>query len=86
MRHVPKVWLHDAELREKCLGFLVLYRGVHNNVVAWYPIDWCSNPVLVTSLEGVEDAQDFSRVAASGGWVGEDKTDRLLWVDWAGNQ
>jgi hypothetical protein len=37
--------------------------------------------VLVAGLEGVDDAQDFGGVAASGGRVGEDGADGLLGVD-----
>ena len=32
-------------------------------------------------LEGVDNSEDLSGVAAGGGWVGEDETDGLLWVD-----
>lgn len=81
MSHIPEVGLHDAEVWEQGLGLLVLDRWVYNNVVTWDPVDRCSDPVLVAGLQGVEDTQDFSRVAASGGWVGEDEADRLLGVD-----
>jgi len=37
--------------------------------------------VLVAGLQAVDDTEDFSCVSAGGGWVGEDETDDLLWVD-----
>jgi len=37
--------------------------------------------VLVSGLERVNNSEDLSGVAASGGRVGEDETDGLLWVD-----
>jgi hypothetical protein len=39
---------------------------VDNDVVARDPVDGCGDAVLVTGLQRVEDAQDLSRVAASG--------------------
>lgn len=37
--------------------------------------------MLVASLERVDDAQNFSSVAASASWVREDCTNGLLWID-----
>ena len=37
--------------------------------------------MLVASLQGVDNAQDFSSVADSAGWVGKDGTDGLLGID-----
>lgn len=50
-------------------------------IVTRNPIDGCGYPVLVSSLQGVEDAQYLGGVAASGGRVGKDETDGLLGVD-----
>lgn len=40
---------------EQSFGFLRADAGVHNHVVSLLPVDWCSNTVLVTELEGYED-------------------------------
>ena len=37
--------------------------------------------MLIACLKRVDDAKDFSGIAASAGWVGEDGTDGLLWID-----
>jgi hypothetical protein len=37
--------------------------------------------MLVAGLEGVDDAQDFSSVTSSAGWVGEDGANGLLGID-----
>lgn len=37
--------------------------------------------MFVTGLEGVDDSQDFGRVAPGRGWVGEDGSDLLLRID-----
>jgi len=37
--------------------------------------------VLVAGLQGVDNSEDFSSVAAGAGGVGEDGADGLLWVD-----
>jgi hypothetical protein len=42
---------------------------VNNNIIARNPVDWGGDAVLVASLEGIEDAEDFSGVAAGGGGV-----------------
>lgn len=52
-----------------------------NDIISWQPVDWGGDAVLVTGLEGVEDTEDLSGVSSSGGWVREDETDGLLWVD-----
>ncbi len=43
-----------------------------DDVLAWEPVYWGGDAVLVAGLEGVDDAEDFGGVAAGGGWVGED--------------
>jgi len=45
------------------------------------PVDRGGDPVLVASLERVDNAQDLGGVAASAGGVGEDRADGLLGVD-----
>jgi len=45
-----KVGLHDAEIREKFLGQVIVDAGVDNNIITWNPVDWCCDTVLVTSL------------------------------------
>ena len=47
----------------------------------WYPVDGCGDPVLITSLQRVHDAQNLGGVATSGGGVVEDSADRLLRVN-----
>jgi len=76
-----EVWLDDAEVREEGLGLLVLDGWSNDNIITWYPVDWGSDSVLVTGLEGVDDTEDLSGVTAGGGWVCENETDGLLWVD-----
>lgn len=51
------------------------------SVLTWHPIDWSGDLVLVTSLQRVYDTEHFRSVATSGGWVGKDQTDGLLWVN-----
>lgn len=76
-----EVRLDDAELREQLLGLLVGDGGVDNDIVTGDPVDGGGDLVLVTSLEGVDDAEDLGGVAASGGRVREDGADGLLGVD-----
>ena len=54
---------------------------MHNHVVTGQPVDWGRDFVSITSLEGVDDAQDFGSVAARAGRVGKDGADGLLRVD-----
>ena len=42
---------------------------------------WFNIPVLVTSLERINNPQDLSSVPSSGSWVRQDKTDGLLGVN-----
>ena len=44
-------------------------------------VDGSGDRVLVTSLQGIKHAQDFSRVAADGSRVADDDADLLGWVD-----
>lgn len=37
--------------------------------------------MLVTSLKGVNDAENLGGVTASRSWVGKNETNGLLWVD-----
>lgn len=60
---------------------LVLHAGGDNDIIAGNPVDGSGNLVLVTGLERIDDAQHLGRVAASGGWVGEDGADLLARVD-----
>jgi hypothetical protein len=45
-----EVWLDDAEIGEQSLCLVVLDRWVHDNVVAWDPVDRGCDPVLVACL------------------------------------
>lgn len=42
---------------------------------------WFNIPVLVTSLERIDNSQDLSSVPSSGGWVGQNEPDGLLGVN-----
>lgn len=52
-----------------------------NDVVTWNPVDGGGDSVLVTKLQGVDDSQDLSGVSSGGGWICQDQSDLLLWVD-----
>jgi hypothetical protein len=80
-RSESKIWLDDAELGEQGLGLVILDAGVDDNIISRDPVDWGGDTVLVASLEGVDDTENFGGVAASGGWVREDEADGLLWVN-----
>jgi hypothetical protein len=80
-RGESEVRLDNAELGEEGLGLLVLDGGVDDDVLTRDPVDGCGDAVLVAGLQGVDDAQDLSGVAAGGGWVGEDGADGLLGID-----
>jgi hypothetical protein len=54
---------------------------MHDHVVARNPVDRSCHLVLVTGLQRIDDAKDFSGVAAGRSWVGEDEADGLLGVD-----
>jgi len=54
---------------------------VNDDIIAGNPVDGGGDLVLVTGLERVDDAENLSGVAASGGGVGEDGADGLLGVD-----
>ena len=66
-------YLHIS-FAERGRGYLRLRR-------TWKPVDRSGDPVLVTSLERVDDAQHLSGVTASRSRVGEDGADSLLRVD-----
>lgn len=80
-RSEAEVWLDNAEVGEQLLSLLVGDRGSDNDVVTDDPVDGGGDTVLVTGLEGVDDAEDLGGVAAGGGGVGEDGADLLLGVD-----
>lgn len=61
----PQVRLDDPEVWEELLCLLILDGRMHNHIVTGNPVDGGGNFVLVTSLEGVNNAQDLGRVAAS---------------------
>lgn len=52
-----------------------------NDILTGDPVDGGGDAVLVTGLQGIDDAEDLGGVAAGGGGVGEDGADRLLGVD-----
>ena len=54
---------------------------MYYDIVTRKPVDRSCDFVPVAGLKGVDDAQDFSRVAAGTGWVGEDGADGSLRVD-----
>lgn len=54
---------------------------MHNHIVTRDPVNGSCNLVLVAGLERVDDAQNLGRVAAGGGWVGEDGANGLLGID-----
>lgn len=54
---------------------------MHNHIVTRDPVDRSGDLVLVAGLEGIDNAEDLCRVAASGGWVGQNGADGLLGVN-----
>ena len=54
---------------------------MHNHIVAWEPVYWSCDLVLVSSLERIDDAQNLGGVPTSAGGVGENSTDLLVRVD-----
>jgi len=54
---------------------------VHNNVIAWDPVDRRGHLVLVTSLERVDNSQYLGGVTPGRGRVGENGADGLLGVN-----
>ncbi len=54
---------------------------MYDHIVTWHPVDGSGDSVLVPSLQGVHDPEDFSSITACGGWVRQNRADRLLWVD-----
>lgn len=54
---------------------------MNNNIITWDPVDWGSDSVLVTKLEGVQHSQNLSSVSTSGSRVRDDETNGLLWVN-----
>ena len=76
-----QVRLNDAELWEELLGLIVVDGWVDNDIVTGNPVYRGGDLVLVTSLEGVDDAEDLCRVATGRGRVAEDEADCLLGVD-----
>jgi hypothetical protein len=78
---VSEVRLDDAEVGEQLLGLGLLDAVGDNDILTGLPVDGGGNLVLVTELQGVDDAQNLGGVAAGGGRVGEDGADGLLGVD-----
>ena len=54
---------------------------MNNDIVTWHPVNRRGDTIFVAGLKGVYNAEEFRRVAASGGWICKDETDSLLWVD-----
>lgn len=54
---------------------------MNNHVITWNPVDRSSDAILVTSLKGVDNSENFGGVTTSGSRVRENETDSLLWVD-----
>ena len=52
-----------------------------NDILTRDPVDRSGDAVLVSGLEGGDDAKDLGGVTAGGGRVGEDGADGLLGVD-----
>jgi len=80
-RGESEIRLDNADVWEDLLGILSLEGWVDNDIVTWNPVDWGGDAVLVTSLQAVDNTEDLGGVSASGGWVGENETDSLLWVN-----
>jgi len=80
-RSESEVWLDDAHLWPDLLSLFGLDWWSDDNIITWNPVDWGGDSVLVTGLQAVNDTEDFGRVSAGGGWVGENETDGLLGVD-----
>ena len=80
-RGESEVRLDDAELGEELLGLLVVDGGVDNDIVTGDPVDGGGNLVLVAGLEGVDNTENLSSIAAGGSGVGEDGSNGLLGVN-----
>lgn len=63
-RSESEVRLDNAELGEELLGLLVVDGGVDDDIITRDPVDGCGDPVLVTSLERVNNTEDLGGVAA----------------------
>lgn len=70
-RSVPKVRLElfDVVLAKLLLGISSRNGGWDDHVVSSLPINGSGNTLLVGSLQGVDNPEDFGTVTASRGWV-----------------
>lgn len=73
--------LDHFSIREEARNIVSLNRWVDDDLVSLLPVDWSSDTVLVAELQGIDDSEDLSEVASSGGWVLDLQTDHPLWVD-----
>lgn len=80
-RRKAQIWLDDLQIWPDILRIFGFDGRVHDHIVARDPVDRGCHLILVTRLERIDDAEDFSSIAAGRGWVREDETDGLLGVD-----
>ena len=73
--------LDNTDIAELLLSILGGDWRRDDNVVTRKPVDGSGNTVLLGGLEGINDTEDLSGVAAGGGGVGHDEADLLGRVD-----
>lgn len=78
---VSQVWLDLANNPELLLRVRGRNRGGHDDVVADLPVDRGGDALLVASLQGVDNSEDFGRVTTSRGGVHHGEANLLAGVD-----
>lgn len=76
-----EVGFDNADILEDLVGFFGSDTRMDDNIVALLPVPRGSDTVLVTQLQGVDDTEDFIKVATGGGRIAEDETDGLFGVN-----
>lgn len=78
---IAEVWLNLANLTELLLCVGGRHRRRNNNIIANLPVNWGGHALLVSSLQGIDHAQDLCGVTAGRSGVHHSQTDLLAGIN-----
>lgn len=71
----------DLVFREQSFRLLIVDTGVNDNIITLVPIDWGGDTILITQLDGIDNTDDFVKVASGNSGVRDGQADDLFGVD-----
>jgi hypothetical protein len=80
-RGEPQIRLHSLHIGKLGLRLLVGDFCRNNYIITGLPVGGRIDAVLVRGEQGIHDAEQFSRAAASGGGIGLNEADDLVGVN-----